>query len=458
MKTLILIFSISFLSQSKSFAQMVFDSLGNISMTHGQIISNNFPGLAGIYPHQYYIPTPPIGVNNTIENAIVNGGSFSVAITTNSPYTDTACTVANVHIDNLAQAVVQSKGTYINSAYARNLSAIDAVGYTDSIEGCSATNGSALLVQDSLCNAIYCSVSNDLNAIGFSYRDYACNFLNCSANNESYFSQNNRKSIFEGCTAETNGIIAQGDSGITINFSNALAAGILSKNSKKGFLLNCVSMLSDIGDPIQFQSQDVSTNIRGSAALGGGISNQDTGCVITRAISLLGTAVSRQKNNSFDNLIVAGAFTEGNCNNCFIWGNGNNDRAGSDNTFTIDGPLLLFDQTQGAGKVLTSDANGLSSWQAPKGLPAKADTIINLHTGTVYLSNDTVNIITASGSITSTTLNFPTGVQNDEIQVKFTQPVSTIIATGKGSATVTFPTPILAGATLIFKNLSGRWY
>lgn len=61
--------------------------------------------------------------------------------------------------------------------------------------------------------------------------------------------------------------------------------------------------------------------------------------------------------------------------------NGTNVGVGTtnpNNTLDVEGTVKLADGTQGAGKVLTSDASGVASWAAVAGIPAGAVMFFNL--------------------------------------------------------------------------------
>jgi len=110
------------------------------------------------------------------------------------------------------------------------------------------------------------------------------------------------------------------------------------------------------------------------------------------------------------------------------------------------------------GKVATYDSNGnITATSANALSPAVLDTLIDLLTGTVTLTNNAVNIIVASSTITATTIAFPTGTTNDEITIIFSKAITTPTLSGAGTNTISLPT-IALGNRLVFKNYQGRWY
>jgi len=124
-------------------------------------------------------------------------------------------------------------------------------------------------------------------------------------------------------------------------------------------------------------------------------------------------------------------------------------------SLTGSATLKYIDGNQGANKVLTSDAIGNATWQN-RNLPPVLDSVINLTSGTVTLTNNSYNIITASTTITSQTINFPSGHTGDRIEIKFTKGISTITTGGTGYHTVTISGS--GGAFVAFTNYGGNWY
>lgn len=85
--------------------------------------------------------------------------------------------------------------------------------------------------------------------------------------------------------------------------------------------------------------------------------------------------------------------TRWNPNSNAIYNNGNFVGMGTTNpntklhvvgSFKVDGPVVLANGTQGAGKVLTSDANGLASWELPV---ISSGWSLNGNAGTSFASN-----------------------------------------------------------------------
>ena len=123
--------------------------------------------------------------------------------------------------------------------------------------------------------------------------------------------------------------------------------------------------------------------------------------------------------------------------------------------FEVDGQSKFDDGTQGNGKVLTSDASGNASWQYTGG-GAEIDS--NTTVGrTVQLSvTDSTFIIKGSGTLTTDTLHFPTGNNDQTIDVIFHNAVTTIVYTGTGTTGLT-PVTVAAGVFRRYKWKNGAW-
>ena len=124
--------------------------------------------------------------------------------------------------------------------------------------------------------------------------------------------------------------------------------------------------------------------------------------------------------------------------------------------FTIYPQALKIDiPSKGEGKVLTSDANGLASWQTFVGTPIK-DSIAA--TGaTISPAINTTHVITSVGAITSAILDFPSGNTGDWIFVIFNKAVVTLTNSGTGSTLVSLVSPLL-GTSKLYVNIGGNWY
>ncbi len=126
------------------------------------------------------------------------------------------------------------------------------------------------------------------------------------------------------------------------------------------------------------------------------------------------------------------------------------------NKFSIDtngSPTIPINA--GAGKVLTSDANGVASWQSSTGTPI-LDSIAA--TGaTISPAVNTTHVITSAGAITSATLSFPTGTTGDWIFVIFNKAVATLTNTGTGASLISLVAPLL-GTSKLYVNIGGNWY
>ena len=123
----------------------------------------------------------------------------------------------------------------------------------------------------------------------------------------------------------------------------------------------------------------------------------------------------------------------------------------------VEGTVKITDGTEGAGKVLTSDASGNASWQYKSGTSqvdssGTAGTKFALAVGGTY-------IIKSTGTITADTLVFPSlaGLDNQNVDVIFHNAVTSIIYSGTGTANLT-PTATVSAGTYrryIWKN--GAW-
>lgn len=110
------------------------------------------------------------------------------------------------------------------------------------------------------------------------------------------------------------------------------------------------------------------------------------------------------------------------------------------------------------GGVITNLGKGLSTWSKPIYVLQNVvlDSVVTLIGGTTNLTNNAVNIITAATTITSQTINFPTGVNKDEITIILSKDITTLTINGSGTSTILY-TPSV-GMSRTFKNFNGRWY
>lgn len=102
----------------------------------------------------------------------------------------------------------------------------------------------------------------------------------------------------------------------------------------------------------------------------------------------------------------------------------------------FNGHVRIQDGTQGSGKVLTSDANGYSSWQAEGQLLHAISTPTT--SATVTLTNNYINIVNPSGTIAALTINFPNSPSNNDfVEVTFDQIITSVTyVAGTGGATI----------------------
>jgi hypothetical protein len=121
----------------------------------------------------------------------------------------------------------------------------------------------------------------------------------------------------------------------------------------------------------------------------------------------------------------------------------------------VKGAIAMRDGNQSAGKVMTSDANGLASWQGAYGTPTK-DSIAATGGSPTFTVNSSY-VITSAGSITTATFNFPTGKTGDWILVVFNKAIATVTNAGTGSGTIGLVAPLL-GTSKIYLNIGGNWY
>jgi surface antigen len=127
-----------------------------------------------------------------------------------------------------------------------------------------------------------------------------------------------------------------------------------------------------------------------------------------------------------------------------------------DSVQSIYGHIKIVDGTQGAGKVLTSDANGLASWQGG----IIYDSLTSLTGETVTLTNNSTYIIAASGTITDVTWSFPTGNTGDVLDIENMNVIVTLNITGVGTGTITAAkiTNSKTAGLKTFHNYGGNWY
>jgi len=101
----------------------------------------------------------------------------------------------------------------------------------------------------------------------------------------------------------------------------------------------------------------------------------------TNKIGSYNTAIGFYTGMGFNNLTNAtaiGAYARVNQSNSLILGNNANIGIGTSAPsakLEVVGDVKIVDGTQGAGKVLTSDANGLASWQTASGGGGSSDEI-----------------------------------------------------------------------------------
>jgi len=127
-----------------------------------------------------------------------------------------------------------------------------------------------------------------------------------------------------------------------------------------------------------------------------------------------------------------------------------------DSVQSIYGHIKIVDGTQGAGKVLTSDSNGLASWQGG----IIYDSLTSLTGQTITLTNNSTHIIAASGTIVSVTWSFPAGVTGDVLDIENMQIITTLNITGTGTGTITAAkiTNTKTAGLKTFHNYGGNWY
>ena len=130
--------------------------------------------------------------------------------------------------------------------------------------------------------------------------------------------------------------------------------------------------------------------------------------------------------------------------------------------FSVDttGSVSIIDGTQGAGKVLTSDSQGLASWVTPEYRNIIYDSLTALIGETVSLANNTTTIIASSGTVTSVTWSFPTGSTGDVLDVENMLTITTLNITGTGTGTITAAkiTNTKTAGLKTFHNYGGNWY
>jgi uncharacterized protein YaiE (UPF0345 family) len=92
----------------------------------------------------------------------------------------------------------------------------------------------------------------------------------------------------------------------------------------------------------------------------------------------------------------------------------------------------------GAGKVLTSDANGVGSWATPGGGNLVHAISTPTTSATVTLNDNQINIISPAGTLAALTITFPNSPANkDFVEVTFDQVITSVTyAAGTGGATI----------------------
>lgn len=120
--------------------------------------------------------------------------------------------------------------------------------------------------------------------------------------------------------------------------------------------------------------------------------------------------------------------------------------------------VKITDGTQGAGKVLTSDANGLASWGHLSRI-THFDSIAIIG-DTVIIPNHTETIIVSSGAVTDAVWSFPTGVDGDELFINNTQNITTLTIIGTGTGTISAAKKALArfASNSHYDCVGGNWY
>lgn len=124
----------------------------------------------------------------------------------------------------------------------------------------------------------------------------------------------------------------------------------------------------------------------------------------------------------------------------------------------VRGTIRIVDGTQGLGKVLTSDADGLASWQSKYGTPTKDS--ISATGGNISLSLYSTHVIICTSTVTAVTLNFPSGNTGDWLLVLFNASFgsASITNTGTGSGTITTTQPSARCISKTYINIGGNWY
>lgn len=194
-------------------------------------------------------------------------------------------------------------------------------------------------------------------------------------------------------------------------------------------LSNCTAILSSgCGDSIVVGGE--SADIKIFEALGGKI-EMIGGAIAIRCASNVSKNIILQKSGSSTNVII-------------------------EDTITVNGNLKINNGTQGAGKVLTSDSNGLASWQGG----IIYDSLTSLTGDTITLTNNSTYIIAASGTITDVTWSFPTGNTGDVLDIENMNVIVTLNITGVGTGTITAAkiTNTKTAGLKTFHNYGGNWY
>ena len=128
----------------------------------------------------------------------------------------------------------------------------------------------------------------------------------------------------------------------------------------------------------------------------------------------------------------------------------------------VTASFTLFDGTQGAGKVLTSDASGNATWQTN---PLKNLTLDSVSRGSnpnFILTDNSNTIAISSGAIVAAAITLPQGFAGDIITFQCPSGITNLgLSTGIGNiGTIRTSklTAIKAGYQVTFTWASGNWY
>jgi hypothetical protein len=347
-----------------------------------------------------HIDNTSLGLYQSQNNYInsVNVSNMSVISVSSSNDTVQGCTVTNgsgflINVTNSKASYCSAKNTFhgtfsVQSDSCEYLSCIvnneSSISYGDNntyIDNCIAENGGVLSYQSDGNTISNCKIINDGR---FLENTSSSSINNCISSNNSRLIYQGINSTVSNCSVSDSSLLMSGGlgtyvSGVSMSGGGINGAGIenpiggiitgssihnnsrLSRNDNGAIITNCSSENGSV-----FSVNTINSNISNSTALSGSV--MAIGCTnktVISSVTLAGATMSDNANpkDTINYSIAIGLGAISNSTNSFTWANGT-AVTGSDSTATFGGKVKIIDGTQGLNKVLTSDANGLASWQS----------------------------------------------------------------------------------------------